>query len=126
MEIYGIPTLYIDESGLWHDFFIYIEQLFPITELSLNLNEINLQIAKNVQISFYHQNDAIWENKDSPIHTFKKPFLYIYMISFDDYDEFKKANYEKIYSFISSNYKINEWLLIYYPNFVINSDSIYV
>lgn len=126
MEIYGVPTCYTDDHNLWHDFFSYIEILFPIAELNLNLNEINLQTAKNVPISFFPHNDVVWENKDHPINTYKKPFLFLYLVSFDDYDEYKKTNYEKLFEFINANYKINEWIIIYYPNFVINSEISYV
>jgi len=126
MEIYGIPCSYFDENNLWHEFFSYIESLFPYPELNLNLSEINLQNAKNVQISFFPHNDAVWENKDHPLSTYKKPFIYICLLSFEDYEEFKKTTFQKIYSFITSHYKINEWLIVYYPNVVIKNEISYV
>ena len=126
MEIYGIPNCYIDDNNLWNDFFSYIESLFPFPELNLNLSEINLQTLKNVPVSLFDQNDAVWENKDHLINTYKKPFVYIYLLSFEDYDEFKKTSFAKLSTFITSQHKITEWLVIYYPNIVIKTENSYV
>ena len=126
MEIYGIPTSYIDENNLWHDFYSYVESLFPFSELNLCLTEINIQIIKNVQISFFEQNDVVWENKDHLIYTYKKPFVYIYLLAFEDYEEFKKNTFPKVFSFITAHNKINEWMVIYYPNVFIKNELSYV
>lgn len=126
MEIYGIPCSYIDESSLWHEFFSYVESLFPFPELALNLSEINVQSAKNVQVSFFPQNDAVWENKDHPLSTYKKPFVYVFLLCFEDYEEFKKNSFAKVTAFITAHHKINEWVVVYYPNVVIKNEISYV
>lgn len=126
MEIYGIPTSYTDDNNLWHDFYSYIESLFPFQELNLNLKEINIQIAKNIQLSFFPYNDAVWDNNDHQIYTYKKPFVYFYLLSFEDYDEFKKNSFQKIYNFIAANHKLNEWMVIYYPNITLKNEISYV
>lgn len=122
MEIYGLPVCYHDENNLWHDFFAYIESLFPLQEIKVD-SELNIQTVKNVRISFFPHNDNFWEQNGSLINTYKKSYLNIYLLSFEDYDDYKKNIFSKVEEFVKNNYKNSEWRVVYFPNILIKNEN---
>ena len=123
MESFGIPICYYDETNMWHNFYRFVESVFPLDKVKTDISDIDDQVLRDLNIQFFPHSDKIWEDQEHLINTYKKPYMYIYLLCFEDFDVFKNEIKVKIQAFLDSVSKRVEWLILYFPSIQISSEA---
>ncbi len=126
-----ISVAYQDNSQCWTYFKQLSASLFPIKDIKFNF-DIGEFSLKNFRPSFYPENDSFFADSDSPIKVYKRPYVYLSLITFASIQEYLALLKPQIEAFVNRHEKKpdgeepDEWLIIYTTPKQISSEIEYV
>ena len=114
MDSECLTVAYYDEENLWPHISSYIQSQLPLTDIRFSsLSSMN-NIDEFLKISpkFIKHENAFWS--DTFEDAFKKPYLWIYILNYTDYETFKVKNKPKIRDLVNKMMEQRiEWLILF-------------
>lgn len=122
MNITNFPVAYYDEFGIWGMFSQFITSRLPINGVSLNSPEGDILLPP-LTVAFLPHTEAFWHSQSED--SFLKPYLWIFVLKFTNYELFKRDMKLKLKELIGQMQDKNiEWLVLFVPslNRLVKSD----
>ncbi len=113
-----VAVAYLDNSQCWPYLKQLVSSLFPIKDIKFNFDVGEFSV-KNFKPSFYPVNDSFFDDADSPIKAYKRPYLYIFIVTLTSVQDYHNSVKSQIEAFIEKREKKvegddkDEWLIIY-------------
>jgi len=113
-----VAVAYLDNAQCWPYLKQLVSSLFPIKDIKFNFDVGEFSI-KNFKPGFYTMNDPFFDDADSAIKAYKRPYLYIFIVTFTSIQEYNNTIKSQIEAFIEKREKKvdgddkDEWLIIY-------------
>ena len=126
-----ISVAYQDSSQCWAYFRHLASSLFPINEIKFQF-DIGEFSMKKFRPAFYPINDPFLKEIDSPIKVYKRPYIYIYFVTFLSNQEYVGNIRTQLDSFVATHEnkqegdEKDEWLIVYTTPKPITSEAEYV
>lgn len=115
MSLGYFPVAYYDEHGIWGNFSPQITSRLPILGQNLNLPEGEILIPP-LSVKFLSHTESFWH--ENPEYTYKKPYLWIFVLKFTNLEIFKRDIKTKIKELVNAMENKNiEWLILFIPSF---------
>ena len=126
-----LPIVYHDESQCWPYFRQLVGSLFPLKDIRFNF-DIGEFLVKNFRPAFHLAGDPALSDTSSPIKAYRRPYVYLYLVTLISVQDFNENVKPKLEAFIAAHEKKpegeekDEWLIIYTTLKPISSEIEYV
>lgn len=115
MSLSYFPVAYYDEHGIWDSLSPHITSRLPILGVNLNLPEGDILIPP-LPLKFLSHTESFWH--ENPEFTYKKPYLWIFILKFTNLEIFKRDIKTKLKELVHTMQEKNiEWLILFVPSF---------
>jgi hypothetical protein len=112
MDSKELTIAYIDENNVWENFKPLIQDLFPIKEVEINIDNVKF-ISKQLKLGFYSHTDEFLKTAESPAFYYRKPLINILFITCNSKAQYTESIKAKCQEYIDSFENKAEWLIIY-------------